>query len=205
VSLNEQVPPHGQPEYGQPQYGQQQYGQQPQYPDSQTPPPPPQQQSTSVLAIVGFILAFIAPLIGFILSFIAIFKTGPGKAKGRGLAVAGTILGGLFTVIIVVIIVAAGVFVSNSTIADPGCVAGKAAIINNGSNVDAASIQKTADELNAAAAKAKHDEVRDAMKTMADDYKQLLTAMKTGNMPAGLQDKLTTDGNKIDQLCTIGS
>jgi hypothetical protein len=81
VSLNEQVPPPGQPEYGQqqPQYGQPQsgqpeYGGQPQYPNFQAQPPAPQQQGTSVLAIVGFILAFVAPLIGFILSFIAIFK-----------------------------------------------------------------------------------------------------------------------------------
>jgi hypothetical protein len=212
VSLNEQVPPPGQPEYGQqqPQYGQPQsgqpeYGGQPQYPNFQAQPPAPQQQGTSVLAIVGFILAFVAPLIGFILSFIAIFKTGAGKAKGRGLAVAGTILGGLFTIIIVVIIVAAGLFVSNSTVADPGCVSGKSAILNSANHVDAASIQKTVNDLNAAAAKAKHDEVRDAMKTVADDYNQLLTAMKTGNVPAGLQSKLTTDLNKVDSLCTIGS
>jgi hypothetical protein len=190
VSLNEQVPP---PPPGQPQY-----------PNFQAPPPPPQ-QGTSGLAIAGLIFAFVAPLIGFILSLIAIFKTGPGKAKGRGLAVAGTIIGGLFTIGIIGIIVAAGLFVSNSTVADPGCVAGKAAIIKGAEKVDAASLQTTVDELKAAAGKAKHDEVRDAMNTMADDYSQLLNAIKTGDMPDNLESKITTDVNKVDSLCTIGS
>ncbi|MFI5891437.1 DUF4190 domain-containing protein [Actinoplanes sp. NPDC051513] len=190
MSLNEQVPP---PPPGQPQY-----------PNFQAPPPQ-QPQGTSGLAITGFILAFVAPIIGFILSFIAIFKTGPGKAKGRGLAVAGTIIGGLFTIIGIVIIVAAGLFVSNSTVTDPGCVDGKAAIIKGAEKVDAASLQTTVDELHAAAAKAKHDEVRTAMNTMADDYTQLLNAIKTGNMPDGLEAKITTDVNKVDSLCTVGS
>jgi len=161
----------------------------------------PQPQGRSGLAVAGFILAiFVAP-IGFVLSLIAIFKTGAGKAKGRGLAVAGVII----SLVIMAGTVIAIAAVANSTVADPGCTDGKAAIINNSANVDAASLQKTIDELNAAAAKAKHDDVRAAVKAMANDYSQMLAAVKTGKMPPNLVDQVTKDGEKLDSLCTIGA
>jgi hypothetical protein len=162
---------------------------------------PPMQQRTSGLAIAGLILAFLVAPLGFILSLIAVFKTSKGRSKGRGLAIAGIIISAL--------IIAGGttlvVVAANSTVADPGCVAGKAAIINGASNADANSLQTTVDGLNAAAAKAKHDNVRSAMKALADDYTQLLNATKTGNLPAGIQDKVTADAKTIDSLCSIGS
>jgi hypothetical protein len=161
---------------------------------------PPPQPGTSGLAIAGLILAFLIAPLGFILSLIAIFKTGKGRSKGRGLAIAGVIISAL--------IIAGGttfaVVVANSTLADPGCVAGKAAIINGAKTVDATSLQTTVDELKAAAAKAKHDDVRAAMNTLAGDYSQLVNAMKSGEMPAGLQDKITADGQAVDSLCSIG-
>jgi len=181
MSLDEQ-PPHP--------YGQQGY-----------PPPAPPQRGTSGLAIAGLILAFLMAPIGFILSLIAVFKTGRGRSKGRGLAVAGLIVS--------VLIIAGGttvaVLVANSTVADPGCVDGKAAILNSASNVDPTSLKTTIDELNAAAAKAEHDNVRAAMKALADDYSQMREAMTTGKIPAGLQEKVTADANAIDVLCTIGA
>ena len=180
--------------------------------DEQLPPPPgqpgypvaPPPQRTSGLAVTGFILAFLLPLIGFILSLIAIFKTGAGRAKGRGLAIAGVIV----SLVIMVIAVVVGVLVfavSQSTVADPGCTAGKQAIIDGSKTVTPATLRTTIDGLNAAAAKAKHDDVRDAMKALADDYSQLLTAMTTGTIPPGIEDKANTDVAKIDSLCTIGS
>jgi hypothetical protein len=178
VSLDEQLPPPGQPGY---------------------PVAPPQPQRTSGLAITGFVLAFLLPLIGFILSLIAVFKTGAGRAKGRGLAIAG--------IIISLVIMAAGiaviVAVSKSTVADPACAAGKSAILDNSTNVTPDTLQKTLDGLTAAAAKAKHDDVRNATKALADDYSQLLAGAKSGNVPAGLQDKLNADAAKFDSLCTI--
>ena len=33
----------------------------------------------------------------------------------------------------------------------------------------------------------------------------LLNGVKTGNLPDGLENKVTADGNRIDELCTIGS
>jgi hypothetical protein len=186
VSINEQLPPQPGQNFN--------YG---------APPPPmaPQPQGRSGLAVAGFILAFFVPAVGFILSLIAIFKTGAGKAKGRGLAVAGVII----SVVIMAGIIIGIAALANSTVADPGCTDGKAAIINNSTNVDAASLQKTIDELNAAAAKAKHDDVKAAMQAMANDYKQMLTAVKTGNVPPGLMDQVTKDGQKLDSLCTISS
>src|SRR4051794_3415095 len=94
---------------------------------------PPPQPGTSGLAIAGLILAFLVAPIGFILSLIAIFKTGKGRSKGRGLAIAGVVISAL--------LIAGGitvaVVVANSTLADPGCVAGKAAIVKGAQTVDA--------------------------------------------------------------------
>lgn len=162
---------------------------------------PPQQQGVSGLAVTGFILAFLIAPLGFILSLIAVFKTGAGRRKGRGLAIAGVII----SVLIIAGGVIAGVVVSQSTVADPGCVTGKAAILDNSKTVNATSLQTTIDGLKSATAKAKHDDVKAATTALGDDYTQLLKATKTGKIPAGLEDKITKDGNTFDSLCTIGS
>lgn len=165
------------------------------------PPPQPPQQGTSGLAIAGLILAFLVAPIGFILSLIAIFKTGAGKAKGRGLAIAGLIVSVLVIGGFTAIVVAA----ANSTVADPGCTSGKQAILDNASNTDPTNLQPVIDQLNAAAAKAKHADVRNAMKAIADDYTQVQNGTKTGQMPPGILDKIKTDAQKVDDLCTVGS
>jgi hypothetical protein len=69
--------------------------------------PAPVAQKTNVLAIVGFILAFFVSVAGIIVSAIAlgqIKKTGEG---GRGLAIAGVIIGivGVIITIIYVVVV----------------------------------------------------------------------------------------------------
>jgi len=181
MSLDEQLPHHS---------GQQGY-----------PTPAPPRRGTSGLAIAGLILAFLLAPIGFILSLIAVFKTGKGRSGGRGLAVAGVIVSAL----IIAGVTTAVVLAANSTVADPGCVAGKAAILDGANNIDANSLKTTADDLNAAAAKAKHDNVRAALTALADDYTQLRDAITTGDIPAGLQDKITADAATIDSLCTIGA
>jgi len=183
MSLDEQVNPGGQPQF--PQF----------------PAPPPARQRISGLAITGFVLTFLIVPLGFVLSLIAIFRTGQGKARGRGLAVAGTILSLLFIGIGTAVVVT----VAGSTVADPGCLAAKKAILHTAQGNDLTSLQATADQLNAAAGKAEHDDVRVAAKAMADDFTQLVAAAKTGNLPAGLQDKIAKDAAKIDELCTVGS
>jgi hypothetical protein len=185
VSLDAQLPPPA----GQPSY--------------QTPPPAPQQQGTSGLAITGLILAvFIAPL-GFILSLIAIFKTGAGKAKGRGLAIAGLIISTLEIVGFVLLVVFVFKTVSNSKVLDAGCTGGKDAIFKSSATADATTVQATIDGLNAAAAKSKHDDVKAATLALAGDYTALLKALKGGDAPADLQAKITADAEKFDSLCTI--
>jgi len=175
-------------------------------PPSTYPPPPPMgtppqpQQGRSGLAVAGLILAFLVAPIGFILSLIALFTTGKGR-KGRGMAVAGLIV----STVIIGATTAAIIALTTSTVADPGCTDGKSAILDNAANASPATLPAIVDGLNAAAAKAKHDNVRTAMKDLADDYAQLLTATKTGKVPDGLQDKITKDLEKVDSLCTIGS
>jgi hypothetical protein len=161
--------------------------------------PPQPQQGRSGLAVAGLILAFLAAPIGFILSLIALFTTGKGR-KGRGMAVAGLIISTIIIGGATAIILA----VTNSTVADPGCTDGKSAILDNATNATPATLPKIVDGLKAAAAKAKHDNVRTAMTALADDYSQLLTATQTGQVPPGLQDKITKDLETVDSLCTIG-
>lgn len=88
-------------------FNNQAHGEQPQQPaaasaHNQHPAGP---QKTNTMAIVGLVLAFIAAPIGAIISFVAlgqIKKTGEG---GRGLALAGAILGTLFTVFFILVII----------------------------------------------------------------------------------------------------
>lgn len=187
------------------------------YPNSGYPAPgqptgPAPEQGTSGLAIAGLILAFLAAPIGFILSLVALFQTGKGRKKGRGLAVAGLIVSVLEIVVTVIVVVAAVATVGKNvaTVVDPGCTSGKDVIMSTASMSSdpdqvKSQLQKTIDGLHAASAKAKHNDVRDAMNALADDYSQLLQSVDTGTQPAaGLDAKLTADANKIDELCTIG-
>ena len=98
----------------------------------------------------------------------------------------------------------AGILVANSTLADPGCVAGEAAILGSANTADPTSLQATIDGLTAAAAKAEHDDVRAATEALADDYTQLLKATQTGEAPVGIYDKVAADAATFDSLCSIG-
>ena len=68
--------------------------------------PAPSSQPGKILGIVGFILAFLAPVIGLILSIIA--KVQSRKAGvPNGLATAGIIIGALATIAYIIIIIVA--------------------------------------------------------------------------------------------------
>jgi hypothetical protein len=80
-----------QPPYGQQPYGQQPYGQ-----------PPYVQPKMNTLALVGFILSFFISLVGLILSIIGLnqINGANGTQTGKGLAIAGIIIGAIGTVFI---------------------------------------------------------------------------------------------------------
>ena len=181
MSLDEQTTPGGQPQF------------------SQFPPPSPARERFSGLAITGFILTFLILPLGFILSVIAIFRTGPGKARGRGLAIAGTVISLLFIGTSTAVVVT----VANATLFDPGCVGAKQALLNTSQGSDAPTLLAAVDKLNDAAAKAKHDDVRAAVTAISGDYAQLAEGLKTGILADGVREKIVTDAGRIDELCTL--
>lgn len=112
------VPPPGYEEYAPrqqaPHTGDQQPYQQPyqqgyqQQPYQQGyPPPGAPARPTSVVAVVGLVLAFLLSPVGVIVSAIGISDTRGGRKAGRGLAIAGVVVGLVFTVLWVVVIIAA--------------------------------------------------------------------------------------------------
>lgn len=86
-------PPYGQQPYGQPPYGQSPYGQPPY---GYGPP------KMNTLALVGFILSFFISLVGLVLCVIGLsqINSANGTQTGKGLAIAGIIIGALGTVFI---------------------------------------------------------------------------------------------------------
>lgn len=98
-----------------------------------------------------------------------------------------------------------------TTIADPGCTKGKDVILADadlGGGTDPTvmktKLQSLISGLDKAAAAAEHDDVKAAMTALSADYTALLKGLNTGQMPADLTTKVSTDANKIDELCTLG-
>ena len=126
---------------------------------------------------------------------------------GKGLALTGIIVSLLLMIGSGVLVAAAATTVTK--LADPGCTTGKSAVLDNQSKVSNPDTIKdgltaTIAGLNNAAAKAKHDDVRNAMKALADDYSQMLNAINTATPPSSeLNDKIVKDGEKVDSLCSI--
>ncbi|MDT5036545.1 MAG: peptidyl-prolyl cis-trans isomerase [Micromonosporaceae bacterium] len=184
-----------------------QYGTEPQPPGGHGVPPQ-RDPGTNGLSIAGIILAFVAAPIGLVLSIIGLVLAGRRGQKGRGLAIAGIVIS-----VVVMAGATAAIAVAGKTVAklaDPGCITGKAAILDNAtkiSNQDTMKegLQATVAGLNSAAGKATHADVRNAMTTLSADYATLLGDIDTGTVPdAALQAKVDTDGKKVDSLCTIG-
>lgn len=71
----QQQPPYGQDPYG---YAQQPYPAQPRY---------------NTMAIIGFVLSIVVSVVGIVLSFIALSQIKRTGEQGRGLAIAGLVLG----------------------------------------------------------------------------------------------------------------
>lgn len=170
------------------------------------PPAPPTPQGTNGMSIAGFVLAFLFTPLGLILSIVGLVQARKRNQKGRGLAIAGIVISTVSILVgVAAIVVALNSGTNLKTVADPGCTAGKDVIFAMPSQPTAADLQKAADGLNSAAAKASDPKVRDAMKAVADDYTQIVQAVNSGQQPpSSLQSKLESDANQIDALCTIG-
>ncbi|MCW4457119.1 DUF4190 domain-containing protein [Microbacterium sp. MPKO10] len=93
---------------------------------SQTPPPPAPnpyqgapapQDKFNVMAIVGFILSFFVSIVGAILSFVALSQIKKTGEKGRGLAIAGVIIG-LASLVITIIYIIVVVVVVGAAVSD---------------------------------------------------------------------------------------
>ncbi|WP_112270976.1 DUF4190 domain-containing protein [Lentzea terrae] len=102
---------------GQP-YGQPMYGQQPMYGGYGYPPPPPKSQTNAILALVlsciGLATCGVTAIVGVIFGHIAMGRIKRGEEDGRGMALAGVIIGYvvivgwvLYAAIILIAIIAA--------------------------------------------------------------------------------------------------
>ena len=74
----------------------------PNAPSAATPAGAPQSQKTNTMSIVALISAFVIPLVAIILGHISLSQIKRTGEKGRGLALAGTILGYVFTALYVI-------------------------------------------------------------------------------------------------------
>jgi hypothetical protein len=96
--------PTGQPGYGQQPYGQQPYGQ-PAYGQQPGYAPQAYARPTNTMAILALVMAFVFAPAGLILGIVARRQIKQTGEEGEGLALAGIIVGGLFTAIFVLLIV----------------------------------------------------------------------------------------------------
>lgn len=69
-------------------------------------PAPAAGRPTNVLAIISLVAAFVFPLAGIITGHIALSQIKKTGENGRGLALAGTVLGYVFTILYIIIIIA---------------------------------------------------------------------------------------------------
>jgi hypothetical protein len=161
-------------------------------------PEVPPRPGTSRLAVTGLILAVVLPPVGLVLSIIARSRTGPDKLAGRSLAVAG---------IITAVVVGAGATITVVALAnsphptDPGCVALQHPDIKIKTAAGGPDFQGFVDIFNQAADKAQHDDVKKALRTVADDYKFLEGGVSSGARPSGQTPDFRGDLQWVESVC----
>jgi hypothetical protein len=70
------------------------------------------------LAVTSFVFAFFFAPLGFILGWVSVYTAGRDGRRASGLAAAAVVLGGLFTLIAVIVVIAA---VHAASMAPPAC------------------------------------------------------------------------------------
>jgi hypothetical protein len=99
-------PGYDQAGYGQPGYGQPGYGQPAPYgAPGWGPPAYPDHRPTNTLAIVALVMAFVFSPVGIVLGVVARKQIRETGEAGDGLALAGVIIGAVFTALAVVLVV----------------------------------------------------------------------------------------------------
>lgn len=155
------------------------YGSGPQAPYGSPYPPnvPPPTDGMAIAALVGGLT--VGP-VGVILGFVALSRIRRSGAKGRGLATAGMVLGGLTTIVAVLLVVFSGAFdTSPSKITSERSIAADALEAGHCANFD---------DLNNAGAKVKVVPCGDAHDT------EILGDVGKGQLIAGMIDAQTTLG-----------
>ncbi len=76
-------------------------------PDNIPRPAPPVEPQTNTLALVGFILSFLMAPVGVVLSIVGLtqIKKEPLRYKGKELAIAGIIIGGIITCLPIIFLI----------------------------------------------------------------------------------------------------
>jgi hypothetical protein len=115
-------PSYDQQGYGQPSYDQQGYDQQG-YPPAGYPPPgygygyePQASQKTNTMAILGLVFAFVISPLGIVFSAIGLSQIKKRRENGRGIALAGLILGIVFTLLGVLALALLAVGAANTAV-----------------------------------------------------------------------------------------
>jgi hypothetical protein len=169
------------------------------------PPAPPQNQSNG-LAVAGLIFGILpTPVLGIIFGILGLVRSGKVGGKGKAMSWIGIILSVLWIAVSTTLVVVA----LGSVKSNPGC---DSAIIAAGASVnynssDPAALQKqfkdVAAGLDSAAAESNDAAATTAIKKLADDYRAMADAMDTGNLDPALVDRITSDGQAVDQACGV--
>ncbi|MFE0629359.1 DUF4190 domain-containing protein [Streptomyces sp. NPDC058864] len=172
----------------------------------------PQPPAKNGFAIASLILAFFFSPLGLLFGILGIVRAGK-VGVGKALAWVGTILSILSLAVGIAITALVLPTVLKAT--DAGCIAAKESITKYdpifAKEQDPKKLvghfNAAAAELDAAAAKADDDATRQAVKTLAADYRDLAGIVEKGTEPpADLESRLERHGAAIDSACgTIGS
>ncbi len=162
---------------------------------------------TNGFAITGLVLAFLMAPVGFVFSVIGLIVAARRGQKGKGLAITGLIV----SIVIMICFGVGAVIVGQrfATFADPGCAEARYAIglhkseMSNPDRIKDA-VRSTYEGLDKAAAKAEHDNVRDAITTIAADYRELEQMLIGNTAPTASWDRtVNAHGAAFDKLCSV--
>jgi hypothetical protein len=173
-------------------------------------PPPANQNQNNGFAVAALVLGIIPTgIVGIVFGILGLVRAGKVGGKGRALSWIGLILSVLWIVgasTIVVVAASSVVKAANPACADAVRAAGDSSTFDKASGdpgAFATQLKATVDGLNAAAAKSTNPAATTAIKALANDYNELLTAVTNGDSPSDtLISRMTDDAIAVDTACT---